>query len=454
MTVTTGHAASNDSESPEASGTATASISALCLQLGWSMQRLYRAHPVTPRQPSQLPDRLPGLRGLTGLSRVKIDYGAAKTCLGEIASALPQTGLQVSDISDIGTRLDGFEPSTDPTASVSGDELVKKYKEAVLESHLRLVSAITAAGGNLGKAYRLGRALADTCQTQPAGAAFQRSFEPYRLTQLQGDLNDLASALPGHSAKAVVQSLAWWRDAVYLADNSSFGQERRGVMGDVRTDAPALRRPKWVGNRKIATAPPQGDLKSLERALPRQGELWRVVLTGEKKPTDLLTPEHYLVAAQRAVVAGRRIATRTFLAAPKTTLSLFALGTIGLALVLWVISSSQASSGGKLAAFLVAVVGYLGSLARAVVPRLKTAAKAVEQPLWESALDYVCAEAISISPVGQPDAAGWSLLAASPAPMAEAGIPNASSSSVSAVAAGEDGANGKSAGSGGIGSTN
>ena len=89
-----------------------------------------------------------------------------------------------------------------------------------------------------------------------------------------------------------------------------------------------------------------------------------------------------------------------------------------------------------------------------LVPRLKTAAKAVEQPLWDSALDYVCAEAISISPVGQPDAAGWSLLAASPAPMTETGTPNTSSSSVSAAAAGEDGANAKGAGSGGIGSTN
>jgi hypothetical protein len=446
MTVTTNHAASIESESSPASGTVTPSISALCLQLGWSMQRLYRARPRRERAPSQLPDQLPGLRGLTRLHRVEIDYGTAKTCLDGIASALSQTGLQVPDISDIGTRLDGFKPSTDPTASISDGELLKKYKEAVLESHLRLMTAITAAGGNLGKAYRLGRALADTCQPpqagvqpQQAGAAFQKSFKPHRLTQLQGDLNDLASALPGHSAKAVVRSLAWWRDAVYLADNSPLGQERRGVLGNVRTDAPALRRPKGLLNRKIATASSKGDLLSLERALPRQGELWRVVLTGEKKPTDLLTPDHYLVAAQRAVVAGRRIATRTFLAAPKTTISVFALGTLGLAGVLWVIDNSQASSGGKLAAFLVSVVGYLGSLARAVAPRLKTAAKAVEQPLWESALDYVCAEAISVSPVGQPDAAGWSLLAASAPTVTNGGVPNTPSSSDSADAAGEDG---------------
>jgi hypothetical protein len=226
---------------------------------------------------------------------------------------------------------------------------------------------------------------------------------------------------------------------VYLADNSPFGQERRGVMGNVRTDAPALRRPKGLLNRKIATASSKGDLRSLESALPRQGELWRVVLTGEKKPTDLLTPDHYLVAAQRAVVEGRRIAARTLLAAPKTTISLFALVTLGLAGVLWVIDNSQASSGGKLAAFLVAVVGYLGSLARAVAPRLKTAARAVEQPLWESALDYVCADAISVSPVGQPDATGWSLLAASAPTMTNGGVPNTPSSSDSADAAGEDG---------------
>ena len=115
-------------ESPEVSGTATASISAFCLQLGWSMQRLYRARPERERAPSQLPDRLPGLTGLTRLRRVEIDYGTAKTCLDGIASALSQTGLQVPDISDIGTRLDGFKPSTDPTASISDGELLKKYK--------------------------------------------------------------------------------------------------------------------------------------------------------------------------------------------------------------------------------------------------------------------------------------------------------------------------------------
>ena len=412
MTETTSQTTSSDSAPPLASGTAAQGIESLCLQLGWSMQRLYGASPTHEEERSHLPDRLPGLKGLTRLSRIQMDYGTASTCLGKIASALSQAGHQVPDISGIETQLNVFRLRTGSTAPVSNGDAITAYRETVLDSHLLLISAITAAGGNLGKAYRLGRALADTCRPQQVGEGLRKGFEPYRLTQLQRDLNDLASALPEHSAKAVVRSLAWWRDAVYLADDSQFGQDRRGVMGNLRTDAPALRRPKGVWNPKIATASSTGDLASLGRALPRQGELWRVVLTGEKKPTDLLTPDHYLVAAQRAVVEGRRIAARTFLAAPKTTISLFLLVTLGLAGVLWVIGNSQASSGGKLAAFLVAVVGYLGSLARAVAPRLRTAATAVEKPIWETALDYVSAEAISIPPVGQPDAAGWSLLAA------------------------------------------
>jgi hypothetical protein len=41
----------------------------------------------------------------------------------------------------------------------------------------------------------------------------------------------------------------------------------------------------------------------------------------------------------------------------------------------------------QLAAFLIAVAGYLGSLARVAMPRLKSAAGAIEQPLWQTALD-------------------------------------------------------------------
>src|SRR5258705_12675673 len=80
----------------------------LCLQLGWSMQRLYRARP-TPEPPfAQLPDRLPGLSSLTRRERAEIDYGRAVTCLTAIAEDLSWPADQIPDLGQIRVRLDAF----------------------------------------------------------------------------------------------------------------------------------------------------------------------------------------------------------------------------------------------------------------------------------------------------------------------------------------------------------
>src|SRR6185437_14362408 len=103
-----------------------------------------------------------------------------------------------------------------------------------------------------------------------------------------------------------------------------------------------------------------------------------------------------------------------------------------LAGVLVFIHYSHASGGGKLAAVLITVGGYLLSLARAAVPRLKSAVSAVEHPLFQAALDYVSAEAISAPPVGNPDSSGWSRLPDTPVtpgpgarPVSASAAPNA-----------------------------
>lgn len=389
-----------------AAGSGSVNTETLCLQLGWSMQRLYRARPVPERDHGQVPDRLPGLSRLSRIKRIEIDLGRARTCLGGIAGALGWTASQTPSLDLIQARL------TAPAEEAA----VTAYKAAVLDAHRSLLTRIAAAGAKLGKAYGLGRALADTARPGQGTEDVQGGFEPHRLAQLRHDLNDLASVLPPHSAKAVAQSLTWWRDAVYLADGTETGAKRRQLLANVRTDAPALRRPKGIINPKITATSTRGDLDRLRQALPRQGELWRVVLTGEKKPLDLLKPDDYLEAARRAAARGRQLAAQTFLAAPKTTIALVLVASLVLAGVLTVVWLSHASSGGKLAAFLVAVGGYFGSLARAAMPRLKAGVQAAQQPLWQSALDYVSAECISVPPVGRPDSEGWSHLATAPDP--------------------------------------
>lgn len=424
LTMTTTVADNSSTTSPASTSRAPAPET-LCLQLGWSMQRLYRAKPVAEGARDELPDRLPGLSRLTRLNRVKIDHGRAENCLAGIASALSWTAAQTPNIHTIHERMDVFERPTGRVRPVAVGDPVEDYRMAVLDCHVALITALNAAEANLGKAYTLGRALADTCQPNQTEQVLLDGFAPYRLAQLQQDLNDLASALPDHAAKAVGQSMTWWRDAVYMADHSEAGKVHRALLVKIRTDAPELRR-RVLPNRRIDRSAATGDLESLLKALPRQGELWRVVLTGEKDPLDLLVPDDYLDAAQRAVAGGRRIAARTLVAAPWAAISVLVLGTGVLAAVLHFVSSSQASDGGKLAAALVAVGGYLGSLARAAMPRLKSAVNAVEKPLWQAALDFMAAEAISIPPVGNPDAAGWSKLSTALAGGAPGAAPAAS----------------------------
>src|SRR5262249_24028126 len=142
---------------------------------------------------------------------------------------------QVPKIAAISTQLAGFRPpadgaeppdpdppdppgpaNPDPPSPANPDP-ADPYRKAVLDGHLALLIALTAAGATLGKAYNLGRALADPPRPNQELEELQESFAPYRLAQLRHDLDDLASVLPGHAAKAVGQSLTWWRDAVFMA---------------------------------------------------------------------------------------------------------------------------------------------------------------------------------------------------------------------------------------------
>ena len=80
---------------------------------------------------------------------------------------------------------------------------------------------LTAADFRLGKAYGLGRALAETTLVTDAKnpQTFERVFARYRLANLLSWLADLKSVFPPHAAEAVRGSLqAWaaWREAPTL----------------------------------------------------------------------------------------------------------------------------------------------------------------------------------------------------------------------------------------------
>jgi hypothetical protein len=381
------------------------------------MQRLYRARlrVIDDLKQPPLPDRLPGLSRLSQLERVKIDLHLVRTSLTQVGSQLSWPADARPDPSGLDGCLDVFEPvqqgaRTRPVAT--GDPL-QDYRNAVLVLHMAIITAIFGSSPMCGKAYNLGRALADTFRSGQRDTDIQDSFQPYRLSQLRQDLLDLSSTLPEHSAQAVSQSLTWWRDAAYLADSSPEGESRRRLVGSVRTTAPGLRRgPAGLATPKVARAEPQGSTAELVEVLPRQGELFRLVLTGSKVPTDLLTVDDYILAGRRALARTGTFLMKAMAAAKAQFLSGLILLTGILGVLLAVVFESQTTSGGKLAALLAAVGGYVWTLMKAVSVRLKGVATSLEKPIWGATVDLACAEAISLPPVGQPDKAGWTHLEA------------------------------------------
>jgi hypothetical protein len=87
--------------------------------------------------------------------------------------------------------------------------------DPVRYTHLQILGSLIAADFRLGKAYGLGRALADTCQEPKDNEELGKQLDPFRIANLLRWLDDLASVLPDHAADSVSKSLTSWREACH-----------------------------------------------------------------------------------------------------------------------------------------------------------------------------------------------------------------------------------------------
>ena len=141
--------------------------------------------------------------------------------------------------------------------------------DAIFTLHCRLLEALTVADFLLGKAYGLGRAIAEMTLL-PASAItdeqrqqqFRCMFEAGRLITIKDWLADLKTLLPDHTAYAVSRGLHDWQ--------------------------------QWVAGNG-----PAGDWGAARSAIRVQGRIWRELLTGEKAARDVLSLSDYLAAARR-----------------------------------------------------------------------------------------------------------------------------------------------------------
>ncbi len=211
----------------------------------------------------------------------------------------------------------------------------------------KLLTALLGAHLRFAKAYGLARQLDELSHEQHLQ---EERFAQNDVKETLALLDDLSSALPPHSARGVANSIRRWQAQPSLPANSA-------------------------------------DL------LRAQGQLWRTILAGDKKATELLEPQNYLDAAERLAGKFARTARSELKKHIILVLLIVVLFVGGIALLL--ITPKHA---GGTAAGLSAVLAALGLTWKGVGGTLGVLAGKLEAPLWGAELDGAVTDAVTLVP--------------------------------------------------------
>jgi hypothetical protein len=365
--------------------------------LGWHMAELFHSKvPGSVRRRQASLDKLAGIGELDPLSQ-------ARLLLAQVQA----------DLEHVWRSVDGDRPQPDlgPVRSLleADARAPGQFQAAVAALHGELLVALTAADFRLGKAYGLGRALAETALVPDARnpQTFQRQFARYRLANLLEWLADLKSVFPPHAAEAVRGSLplwaAWSQDPVLrppLDQRQPWDWEGEDPAPATVPAPPAGHAlARWLRARRRQL--PQGrpvdwssavDRESVTRALHRQGQLWCAVLSGEKDGVDLLSGDDYVRAADRLLGRLRRLLLE-FLRRFWITTSLLAVLVAVIAATLVFVHTAS-----RVAAVVLTAAGAIGLTWKSAASGLGRVLGHVQRPLWEGELDTAVANAITRLP--------------------------------------------------------
>jgi hypothetical protein len=251
-----------------------------------------------------------------------------------VAGALAQANRLAALVASL--KLDGLDPTIVVDAVKAGPA-----KAAAADWQPGLVATLFGADARLAKAYGLGRQLGALGH---AGGT-EQDVRQALFVSMVGALDDLSSVLPPHAGRAVANSMRRWSAA-------------SGSDGTV---------------------------------LGRQCELWRGLLAGEKRGTELLEPENYLDAADRLAAKLRATATAVLRRLGWLVAVIVLLFGGGVALVVLDsgrIAAAAAGLSGVLAAIGLTWSGIGGALGRLIGK--------LEAPLWQAELDGAIADAITL----------------------------------------------------------
>jgi hypothetical protein len=312
---------------------------AAAFALGWQMAEFYRpgsANSVTPTLDNHLPD----LDRFGADDRGQISILQVRAALARLSDTITAAKLTMPDPTTLFACFDG---TAAPEAQAA----------AVRDLHVKLLATLTAADFRLGKAYRLGRALADMCRVPTSPDQLKKKFAPSQVARLQSWLCELTSAFPPHAAKSVRSSLGSW---------------------------------------SLCLETQQGDVDDAVATIESQGRMWRSLLSGEKCCVDNLTTSDYIEAAGQMLHSIRRLALSFIRHFPVLVTLIVVLFAGGVALM-WASASSGSVAAG--AAGVLASVGLtwkgLGSSIGDLVGR-------GEQQLWGAEIDHAVSVAITLWP--------------------------------------------------------
>jgi hypothetical protein len=306
--------------------------------LGWQVAELYRPDRGNAAPQPVSDDDLPGLSRLSEAEWTEIGLDQVQAGTAKLWKPIFEAGLEPPDAQEFASIVNAV---TDEAART----------QAIRDFHIDLLAVLTAADYRLGKAYGVGRALADT--TRPP-VDYQAELTPPRVATISGWIRALATALPPHAAHPVADSLDAWSRWAHPREL----QERVNVDVTVAKLAP-------------------------------QGRLWRSLLSAEKRPTDTLETSDYLHAAEGMLRQSAALAMRFLKHYWWLVLLIVVLFVAGIVVV--AISSRPAGVVAGAASILASLgLGWKG--AGSAVGR---AGSRVEQPLWGAQVDTVIYERIT-----------------------------------------------------------
>jgi hypothetical protein len=299
----------------------------VAFSLGWQMAEVYRPDRRRRSQPAA-EDDLPGISRLDAGELLEMGLFQVQAGITKLRDPICDAGLQVPDAQCFEERIQAL---SDP----------QERDLAIREFHVELLSTLTAADFRLGKAYGLGRALADTTRLPNDWRA---ELATHRVGTLATWIRDLSSALPPHAAHPVAQSLEAW---------SAWAQSPDANKGDT------------------------------PRKLAAQGRLWRSLLSGEKRPTGVLETSDYLHAGEGMVKRTGALLLKFLRHYWWVALAALLLLGGGIYLIVGPGSGIAAGFGG------LSIFASLGLSWKGIGSSLGTAAARVEEPLWQAELDTV-----------------------------------------------------------------